>query len=90
VILNGNINRLFLLNLGDQKVELSGDNSVALNLNSQDIEKRNYSFFYVITIIKIRGKARTNFVSIINTSVVKYALLLAYSAKASTETGCVL
>jgi hypothetical protein len=31
VTLNGNINSLFLLNLGDQEVELSGDNSVALN-----------------------------------------------------------
>jgi hypothetical protein len=29
--LNGNINSLFLLNLGGQEVELSGDNSVALN-----------------------------------------------------------
>jgi hypothetical protein len=31
VTLNGNINSLFLLNLGGQEVELSGDNSVALN-----------------------------------------------------------
>jgi hypothetical protein len=31
VTLNGNINALFLLNLGGQEVELSGDNSVALN-----------------------------------------------------------
>jgi hypothetical protein len=31
VTLNGNINSLFLLNLGRQEVELSGDNSVALN-----------------------------------------------------------
>ena len=31
VTLNGNINSLFLLNLGDQEVELGGDNSVALN-----------------------------------------------------------
>jgi hypothetical protein len=29
--LNGNINSLFLLNLDDEEVELSGDNSVALN-----------------------------------------------------------
>jgi hypothetical protein len=29
--LNGNINSLFLLNLGGQEVELSGDNSAALN-----------------------------------------------------------
>jgi hypothetical protein len=31
VTLNGNINSLFLLNLAGQEVELSGDNSVALN-----------------------------------------------------------
>jgi hypothetical protein len=31
VTLNGNINSLFLLNLGGQEVELTGDNSVALN-----------------------------------------------------------
>ena len=31
VTLNGNVNSLFLLNLGGQEVELSGDNSVALN-----------------------------------------------------------
>ena len=31
VTLNGNINALFLLNLGGQEVEFSGDNSVALN-----------------------------------------------------------
>jgi hypothetical protein len=31
VTLNGNINSLFLLNLGGQEVELSGDNRVALN-----------------------------------------------------------
>jgi hypothetical protein len=31
VTLNGNINSLFLLNLGRQEVELSSDNSVALN-----------------------------------------------------------
>ena len=31
VTLNGNINSLFLLNLGGQEVELGGDNSVALN-----------------------------------------------------------
>jgi hypothetical protein len=31
VTLNGNINSLFLLNLGGQEVELSGDNSIALN-----------------------------------------------------------
>ncbi|HET6640854.1 MAG TPA: hypothetical protein VFG77_04550, partial [Nitrososphaeraceae archaeon] len=31
VTLNGNINSLFLLNLAGQQVELSGDNSVALN-----------------------------------------------------------
>jgi hypothetical protein len=31
VSLNGNINSLFLLNLGGQEVELSGDNSAALN-----------------------------------------------------------
>jgi hypothetical protein len=31
VTLNGNIDSLFLLNLGGQEVELSGDNSVALN-----------------------------------------------------------
>jgi hypothetical protein len=31
VTMNGNINSLFLLNLAGQEVELSGDNSVALN-----------------------------------------------------------
>jgi hypothetical protein len=31
VALNGHINSLFLLSLGDQEVEFSGDNSVALN-----------------------------------------------------------
>jgi alpha-N-acetylglucosamine transferase len=31
VTLNGNINALFLLNSGGQDVEMSGDNSVALN-----------------------------------------------------------
>jgi hypothetical protein len=31
VTLNGNINALFLLNAGGQNVDLSGDNSVALN-----------------------------------------------------------
>ena len=31
VTLNGNINALFIFNNGGQNVELSGDNSVALN-----------------------------------------------------------
>jgi hypothetical protein len=31
VTLNGNINSLFLMNDGNQEVELSGDNIVALN-----------------------------------------------------------
>jgi hypothetical protein len=31
VNLNGNINALFLLNIGGQAVEMSGDNSIALN-----------------------------------------------------------
>jgi hypothetical protein len=31
ISLNGNINSLFLLNLGGQEVELNGDNSAALN-----------------------------------------------------------
>jgi hypothetical protein len=31
VDLNGNINALFLLNIGGQAVEVSGDNSIALN-----------------------------------------------------------